>query len=463
MPPEKLDLATKYKTAYCIPTWLRDEQIKRALVAVKGRLEVVPPHDKEIHVACFGPSLKKVWEELKDPKLTIISGSGAHKFLLERGIVPAYHADVDPRPHKIELLGTPDPRVQYLIASTCCPEYFAHLKKHLGDAFETNVRLWHVFDNSEEGVRLLPKGEWAVTGGSNIGLRQISLAAAMGYRTIHVYGMDGSVEEEGSHASAHPNGVPVQKMSEVEVNGRTFKTTPAYLECAKQTFHELDMLKAWDPKINVIFHGDGMVQEMAKTYTPKPVAQGVIPFVAYQKQPVISEEYLKLQRQLHEDNLAYGVGGGKYADTVKELCRKLDTKSVLDYGCGKGYLAKALDFPIWEYDPAIFGKSDEPRPADIVFCNDVLEHIEPDKIDFVLDDLRRVTQKVGYFVIHTGPAMKTLADGRNAHILQKPMIWWKGKLAAFFTVAKMFEVGPLVHAVVAPHSTRAGKKKAKLA
>jgi hypothetical protein len=30
--------------------------------------------------------------------------------------------------------------------------------------------------------------------------------------------------------------------------------------------------------------------------------------------------------------------------------------------------------------------------------------------------------------VHTGPAKKTLSDGRNAHINQQPMQWWLPKL-----------------------------------
>jgi hypothetical protein len=83
-----------------------------------------------------------------------------------------------------------------------------------------------------------------------------------------------------------------------------------------------------------------------------------------------------------------------------------------------------------------------------------LEHVEPDKLLYVLDDLRRVTRKVGYFVIHTGPSSKNLADGRNAHLIQKDAQWWKAKLKKFFTVAQLFATKPLVHVVVGPKTTK---------
>jgi hypothetical protein len=124
--------------------------------------------------------------------------------------------------------------------------------------------------------------------------------------------------------------------------------------------------------------------------------------------------------------------------------------SVLDYGCGKGGLGRAIPFGICEYDPAIAGKESSPKPADLVVCTDVLEHIEPECLVYVLADLRRVTRKIGYFVIHTGPAQKHLADGRNAHLIQRDRMWWKKKLRRFFTIGRIIESGPELHVIVAP-------------
>ena len=132
----------------------------------------------------------------------------------------------------------------------------------------------------------------------------------------------------------------------------------------------------------------------------------------------------------------YGVSGAKRADVVLKLSESMDTKSILDYGCGKGLLAKNLPFPIWEYDPAIPGKDTPPRPADLVVCTDVLEHIEPDLLDNVLQDIARCMIKTAYCIIATFPAGKTLPDGRNAHLIQEGADWWRNRLEKFFDVAK---------------------------
>lgn len=61
-------------------------------------------------------------------------------------------------------------------------------------------------------------------------------------------------------------------------------------------------------------------------------------------------------------------------------------------------------------------------------CIDVLEHIEPDCLDAVLDDMRRCTLNGIFLTIHCFPAGKTLPDGRNAHLIQQPTHWWLPKL-----------------------------------
>lgn len=147
---------------------------------------------------------------------------------------------------------------------------------------------------------------------------------------------------------------------------------------------------------------------------------------------LISDEYRKLNEQLHTTNAAYGVNGGRNADVVMEICNKMGSKDVLDYGCGKHGLKNTLGFDIKEYDPAIPGYEQEPEPADIVVCADVMEHIEPENLIDVVEHLESLTKKVIYLVIATRPAIKTLADGRNAHLIVEPVNFWVRLLSRVF-------------------------------
>jgi uncharacterized Rossmann fold enzyme len=441
-----LDATQKQNVAYAIPLWLRDQQIAYATKRVKGRLEPsYAERPERIAVVCFGPSLNETWERIRDFDV-VMTCSGSHKFLTDRGIYPNYHVEVDPRPHKTALIGEPVIGCTYLIASTCHKAVFDHLEG-------MDVRLWHVFDSAEEGKRVLPHGEWAIFGGCNVGLRAMALAAFLGFRDVHVFGMDGCEGPSGKHADAHPN--QPKGHADVEYppgSGVIYKTTPAMLEAARGTWHELNQM----PQVSAKFYGEGLVQAMAKDY--KPTIVPTAGMLGYRKMPVITEEYRMLNRQLHESNAAYGVGGAKHAKTVLSLVEQTKSRSVLDYGCGKGELGKALPFGVCEYDPAVPGKDESPRPADLVVCTDVLEHVEPEMIDAVLSDLKRVTLRVGFFTIHMGEAQKFLADGRNAHVLQKPRSWWEQKLAKFFNVGKVLESGPELYVVVGPKKAKKPKQ-----
>ncbi len=150
---------------------------------------------------------------------------------------------------------------------------------------------------------------------------------------------------------------------------------------------------------------------------------------------IITSGYRELNRTLHASEF-YGISGKRWGQAVRSICDTLNSRDVLDYGCGKRTLEQSLGFAIRNYDPCIAGLDAPPSPADIVACTDVLEHIEPDCLDAVLDDLKRVTRKVAFLVIASRPALKNLPDGRNAHLIQEGEAWWMPKLKSRFAILK---------------------------
>lgn len=155
---------------------------------------------------------------------------------------------------------------------------------------------------------------------------------------------------------------------------------------------------------------------------------------------LISEDYRRMQEELHR-NPNYGVASVQYAPLVADVLKAVGTTELLDYGAGKGRLGQSLEeifkrpLSIHHYDPAIPQWSKPPQPCGFVACIDVLEHIEPDLIENVLDDLKRVTAGVGVFTVHTGAAAKVLTDGRNAHLIQQPPAWWLPRFLERFELA----------------------------
>ena len=117
---------------------------------------------------------------------------------------------------------------------------------------------------------------------------------------------------------------------------------------------------------------------------------------------------------------------------VSEIINRMQIEHLLDYGCGKNVsLARHLKvkqkLTYQAYDPGVPKFAKEPMPAQMVCCIDVLEHVEPEHLDGVLDDLARLCEGIVFLSFYTGPAVKTLSDGRNAHLTQQPMQWWLPK------------------------------------
>lgn len=154
----------------------------------------------------------------------------------------------------------------------------------------------------------------------------------------------------------------------------------------------------------------------------------------------ISDNYRDLNSQLHADNKTFGTSGKKWADAVEFLYKKFKINTILDYGCGKQTLSSALPhLNISGYDPAIPGLSERPNPADLIVCSDVLEHIEPEHLTKVIEDLDQLSQIITFVVLSTREAKKILKDGRNAHLIVKSPDWWINKIESRFEILFLFE------------------------
>jgi hypothetical protein len=157
------------------------------------------------------------------------------------------------------------------------------------------------------------------------------------------------------------------------------------------------------------------------------------------KERLISDEYRRLQQELHK-NPNYGVASTHFAPQVAKVMNANAVESLLDYGAGKGRLGDTLmgqrmvdhPFRLQQYDPAIPHWAETPEPTEMVACIDVLEHIEPKLLENVLDDLQRVTREIGFFTVSTVLAEKTLADGRNAHLIVEGPEFWLPKFMERF-------------------------------
>ena len=151
----------------------------------------------------------------------------------------------------------------------------------------------------------------------------------------------------------------------------------------------------------------------------------------------ISDAYRSEQQRLHL-NPQYGIASRAFAplwlrcfasDAAAAFPTMAPESATLNFALGRD--GGQVDY--YPYDPA-FPEYGPPRPADLLVCIDVLEHVELDHLDDVLDELARLTRKLALITVHTGPAKKALSDGRNAHLIQQWPSWWLKRLVDRFEI-----------------------------
>lgn len=200
-----------------------------------------------IAVVGYGPSLLKTWERVRDFP-TIITVSKAHDFLLERGITPTMHLDLDPRIHKVEFMTRPQKQTQYYLSTHVHPAYPEKLK-----AAGVPVQMFHV---AIEKHMKLDSRYPSLPARFDAGVQAAELAFQNGYREQHWLGIEYGCELGNTHAGMHW-GVqhPPEVRCAVDVDGRQF-------ECTKLFFHGLLLAEHFlcqRALVKCTIHGDGLL------------------------------------------------------------------------------------------------------------------------------------------------------------------------------------------------------------
>jgi hypothetical protein len=178
-----------------------------------------------------------------------------------------------------------------------------------------------------------------------------------------------------------------------------------------------------------------------------------------------SPRYLELQRmyrELHEcgeQNLGLppektfnGLSLMSQLERIKSLIDRTGSRTVLDYGSGKGqqYEPVLLNGPdgtpydgvidFWGvdsvhcYDPCYLPYSTLPQERfDGVVSTDVLEHCPEQDIPWIVDEIFGFAESCVYTNIACYPARKHLPNGENAHCTIKPIGWWDNILRSAAT------------------------------
>lgn len=147
-------------------------------------------------------------------------------------------------------------------------------------------------------------------------------------------------------------------------------------------------------------------------------------------------DLIEQYKELHKTEYTYSATN-LHKESISQFLQREKCETILDYGCGKAvqYSKENIHndyfFGIMPslYDPAVEEYSILPEGKfDAVISTDVLEHIEEQDLDKVLEEIYSKATKFVYLGICNSPALAILPDGRNAHVTQKPLEWWKEKV-----------------------------------
>lgn len=224
-----------------------------------SRLRATPEDVKPdlLTICGFGPSLADTYSEIKD-KSCVMSTSGAHDFLISKGIIPKYHVESDAREHKVNFVKNSHPDVTYFINSHCHPTMFETLAHR-------KVVMWHGFtdDDAANQVATLEEiepGARLICGGTNVGMRAIVLARDLGYTRFELHGMDCSYRGATQWAGEHHT--PPHNAVKIDVEGRIFDTSDLMMQSTDDFFNQMNMLQNCSFRI----YGDGLLEARVQMF-----------------------------------------------------------------------------------------------------------------------------------------------------------------------------------------------------
>lgn len=237
-----------YQLTAAMPTPMRHEQMALAIKRIPWRLQQQPINEHaSITIACYGPSLADTWQNIERPIMTV---SGALHYLAERGIVPDYHVEMDPRPHKVRHVTPAIKGVRYLIASVC--------HHSIWDALEgERVELWHVRNDAttEAWCAKHDPDSLLLNPGSTVGMAAFHVAGCLGYRHFEIHGMDGSIRDGKRHAGAHYG--HAQGGQTWDAGRVTYQTSKIMANACAEVINSFRVYPMFG-----VFHGDGLQQAL---------------------------------------------------------------------------------------------------------------------------------------------------------------------------------------------------------
>lgn len=222
----------------------------------------LPERPERLFVVGFGPSLVDTWKDIRDG--VVLTTSGAHDFLISKGIIPTYHVESDSREHKVFFLRNPHPDTTYYLGSQCHPKMFARLRHN-------KVVMWHGYVNGSIDEHLAvanryDPGSVLLSGGTNAGLRAVIVGRHLGFKQFVLHGIDcsyrGDVQWAGKHSGATHHAV------QVRCNDKVFNTSDIMMRATDDFFTQMFTPGLRD--CSFLVAGDGLLAERLNIFRHDP-------------------------------------------------------------------------------------------------------------------------------------------------------------------------------------------------
>lgn len=232
-------------------------------------LDIVPEHKRECAIVGGGPSLVDTIDAVV--KFPLFALNAAATWLLDRrdDFKPPLRVSQVILDARAEMAAMVDPRaLNHYLASQCHPSVL--------DADGLNPTLFHPnVPGASEAIQALGRKVHLIGGGSTVGLQAMVIAYMLGYRKIHLVGMDSCYREGEGHAYVQPLN-DGERILDVTAAGRTFKCAPWMAQQAEE-FQTVTAELA-NLGCEIVTHGDGLIQTIARemAFDQERAEQGII-------------------------------------------------------------------------------------------------------------------------------------------------------------------------------------------
>lgn len=263
--------------------------IRSAVARNLPTLELCEPHEGVAVIVGGGPSLKASLPSIRMHQThghVIFAVNGTLPALRSADVTPEHFVMLDARYSNLSFLGDAG---HYLIASQCPPVIFDNLRGK-------DVTVWHP---AFPGVAdVVGREILVIGGGGTVGLQAMSIAYALGYRTIHLYGFDSSYAEGEGHAYPQAQNVGDERET-VSLGGKDYIAARWMIRQANE--FQTSVKQLVDGGCTVHVHGTGLLPAVWRQMIEGPP---LTVLTSYMPSKEFDEEYVYRLRDAVAANLS---------------------------------------------------------------------------------------------------------------------------------------------------------------